>query len=259
MPISAETLRQLRKLVAMQRNPALAQFEQDRTHAEALAAISDFAIKRTKGDKGDPGADPDYEYIVHETLKRIRQPRDGETPVIDYPRIIREVIKAIPRPTDGKDAVVDYDRILLDVLSQIPAPVPGKDGSPDTPLQVFEKFMKALDEGAVLDTKRIKGADRFITQADLDRALTILDQRTSFLINRNNNVGSSSSTIYNETFTTSGGAETFTLARTPTTIISVVVNSQSLNSTAGYTSSGTGVTLVDSNTPSGLAVNIVYS
>lgn len=72
-------------------------------------------------------------------------------------------------------------------------------------------------------------------------------------------VGSSAVTLSKQTFTTTGGAQTFTLSNTPTVVMTVIVNGQALNTTSGYTTSGMGVTLVDTLTPSGLAVDIIYS
>lgn len=65
--------------------------------------------------------------------------------------------------------------------------------------------------------------------------------------------------ISKQTFTTTGGGQTFTLSNTPTVVMIVIVNGQALNTTAGYTASGTGVTLVDTLTPSGLSVDIIYA
>lgn len=66
----------------------------------------------------------------------------------------------------------------------------GKDGSPDTGEQIIEKINAS---NTLIDLERIAGSKGFITQTELDRAITILDQRTSFLLQKT-------------TPTTSGGA-----------------------------------------------------
>ena len=76
---------------------------------------------------------------------------------------------------NGKDAVVDYEYIL----SQIPKPVDGKDGE----MGVIDEATIAYLEDEVKKAKLDKEA--------YDRALGIVDQRTSFLINKVNNLPTS--------------------------------------------------------------------
>lgn len=64
----------------------------------------------------------------------------------------------------------------------------GLDGSPDTPKDIKDK-LESLKGDARLDKKAIKGLEDIMVQADLDRAISILDSRTSFLINKINNLG----------------------------------------------------------------------
>jgi len=83
---------------------------------------------------------------------------------------------------DGKDGVDGKDGSDgLDGLD-------GVDGSPDTPTQVKDK-LESLKGESRLDKSAIKGLDKVIGQEDLDRAVSILDSRTSFLINKINNLG----------------------------------------------------------------------
>jgi len=136
--------------------------------------------------------------------------------------------------TNGKDAV------------GIPG-APGRDGK--------DAVMPDLDEFA----------DSIIAKIRKDKKLLMSDLRDGQVFGYNkrdqrwHGAGSGGASVANETFTTTGGAEAFTLEQDFGVIISVVVNGQSLNSTAGYTASGSTVTLVDANTPAGLAVNIVYT
>lgn len=59
--------------------------------------------------------------------------------------------------------------------------VNGKDGSPDTPEEIVVK-LNTLEK--VLDRKVIKGLETFVDQSNLDRAISILDQRTQFLLSK---------------------------------------------------------------------------
>lgn len=60
--------------------------------------------------------------------------------------------------------------------------VDGKDGSPDTPEQVRDK-LQTLKKDKRLDVSAIKGLEKMHTDT-LNRAISILDQRTKFLINK---------------------------------------------------------------------------
>jgi len=77
--------------------------------------------------------------------------------------------------------------------------IDGKDGSPDTPTQVRDK-LELLKKDERLSKSAIKGLDNLVDQPILDRAVSILDQRTSFLINKVSNLQTKvESGIVNET------------------------------------------------------------
>lgn len=57
----------------------------------------------------------------------------------------------------------------------------GKDGSPDTGEQIITKIN---DSDGKIKAERIEGVDKLASQDNLDRAISILDQRTQFLINK---------------------------------------------------------------------------
>jgi hypothetical protein len=60
----------------------------------------------------------------------------------------------------------------------------GKDGSPDTRTQIVEKINTGKENDLKIERKQIEGLDNFVEQKNLDRAISILDQRTQFLINK---------------------------------------------------------------------------
>lgn len=69
--------------------------------------------------------------------------------------------------------------------------IDGLDGSPDTPKDIVKK-LESLKDNSRLDKSAIKGLD-FATQSDIDRAISILDQRTQYLINKQS--GSTTTTL----------------------------------------------------------------
>lgn len=90
---------------------------------------------------------------------------------------------------NGQDAIVDYNFIL----SQIPKPESGKDGKdglPDTRLQIVEKINSGKKEDTKIELKQIQGVEKLSTQESVDRALSILDKRTQFLINKQSGISS---------------------------------------------------------------------
>ncbi len=88
-------------------------------------------------------------------------------------------IKAVPGKNgiNGKDA--DEELIVGKVLEQIKLP----ENKVLTGEEIKTELEK-LDGDNRLDIKAIKGAEKLTTQANLDRAVSILDQRTQFLINK---------------------------------------------------------------------------
>ncbi len=66
----------------------------------------------------------------------------------------------------------------------------GKDGSSDTGVEIVDKINALpLDDATLkIDKSHIGGLDKMIEQDTLDRAIGILDNRTSFLINKVSNL-----------------------------------------------------------------------
>jgi hypothetical protein len=67
---------------------------------------------------------------------------------------------------------IDEERIIQDVLAQVPQ---------ETGDSVIKKINKSDKK---IKKERIEGGDKLVEQASLDRAISILDQRTQFLINK---------------------------------------------------------------------------
>lgn len=74
--------------------------------------------------KGKDGISPDPKKIVAEVLKNIRQPKDGETPIIDYQKIAGMVLAMIPTPKDG--ASVDENGVIAKLEERLGASVQSK-------------------------------------------------------------------------------------------------------------------------------------
>ena len=90
-----------------------------------------------------------------------------------------KAMKLIPGKK-GKDA--DEKKIIKEVLSQIELPK-FKETILDDASQIKDK-LETLEGDNRLDIKAIKGAEKLSTQANLDRAISVLDKRTQFLINK---------------------------------------------------------------------------
>ena len=84
------------------------------------------------------------------------------------------------KPENGKDADEEY--VIEEVLSRIELPE-YKETILDTPEQVRDK-LETLKDDKRLDKKHIKGLEKVVSNEDLDRAISILDQRSQYLINK---------------------------------------------------------------------------
>jgi hypothetical protein len=95
----------------------------------------------------------------------------------------------------------------------------------DTGEQIIEKINSVKKEKIKLS--QIETFDKGITKDVLDRAISILDQRTQFLIHKVSNladVGVGGSAVYRNDGTISG--TTITMTREATTVLSLVINGQ---------------------------------
>ena len=81
--------------------------------------------------------------------------------------------------SDATDLIKEVKKIKKD----------GLNGSPDTAEEIKIK-LEGLKDDNRLDISAIKGTDIFSTKVNLDRAISILDQRTQFLINKQTNQSS---------------------------------------------------------------------
>lgn len=91
--------------------------EHAKEHQERMAKLDAalaHALQIQKGEKGDKpvagrdypvprnGKDADESAVIDAVMKNIRQPKDGESPVVDYETIQRKVVSLIPKPEPGK-------------------------------------------------------------------------------------------------------------------------------------------------------------
>lgn len=155
-------------------------------------------------------------------------------------RIAKEVLEM--KPENGKDA--DEDLIVEKVLAEIKLPE-YKETVLDNGEQIRDK-LTSLEGDKRLDISAIKGTDKLTTQANLDRAISILDQRTQFLVNKVNNAA---------------GATAFTsLTDVPSSYTGQAGKAVRVNvgetGLEFFTASGTGtVTSVAATVPTGLTIS----
>ena len=156
-------------------------------------------------------------------------------------RIAKEVMEM--KPENGLDA--DEDLIVEKVLAEIKLPE-YKETVLDNGEQIRDK-LSSLEGEQRLDISAIKGAEKLSTQANLDRAISILDQRTQFLINK-------------QTSSTSGATAFTDLTDVPSSYsgqggkaVRVNVGETGLEF---FTASGSGtVTSVAATVPTGLTIS----
>ncbi len=147
----------------------------EKVDAKAEEAIA--IAKETQKQKGPEGYTPvkgvDY-----------TDGKDGENYVLtDSDK--KEIAEKITVPVVEKvvETIVKEQPIVTEVTNNVENPV--------TPVQVREK-LEALKDDERLDKSAVKGLENIIDQPVLDRAIGILDQRTSFLINKVSNLPTNS-------------------------------------------------------------------
>lgn len=135
-------------------------------HAEFQAKLSD--------DLADTENEISDAFLASITINK----DEFNSQIVEARKIIRE-LKAIKLRDgiDGKDGLNGLNGVNgIDGKD-------GKNGSPDTPIEIKTK-LETLVKDERLDISAVKGAEKFTTQVNLDRAIGILDQRTQFLINK---------------------------------------------------------------------------
>ena len=118
---------------------------------------------------GEDGTDAvvDYDFILKEILKNIRQPKDGETPIIDYKKIINETVKEvsknIPKPdsvdtykiiSDASNKAVEELKLVIPTIEQIERDLPTL-GEP------IRDSLEILQGDERLDISAIKGLEDY--------------------------------------------------------------------------------------------------
>ncbi len=113
-----------------------------------------------KGDKGDPGKD----YILTQQDKE-------EIALLASKEIVVPVVEKVIEKTE----VIKEQPIITEIVKEV--------ALTDKP-EIIRNKLEILQGDERLDKKSIKGLELFIDKSVLDRAIGILDQRTSFLINK---------------------------------------------------------------------------
>ena len=117
----------------MMRNMMYEKHQQFLSEIDAKIIQAEEIIERAKlvqkGDQGDKpvagvdypipkdGQSVDHDKVVADVLGKIKQPKDGETPVVDYKKVATLAAKLIPKPKDGKS--VDEKGIVQQVLDSL--------------------------------------------------------------------------------------------------------------------------------------------
>jgi hypothetical protein len=132
------------------------------------------------------------------TLKTEKARKDFENALDEVKSLVKE-LKSIEyhdgmdgedgyTPVKGEDYFTDKElkEIKKDILKEVPE-------------ETGETIVKKINEGeSLIKAEKVEGADKFITQPNLDRALSILDQRTSFLLQKQTTSTGGGHTIQDE-------------------------------------------------------------
>lgn len=157
-------------------------------------------IARMKGDKGDS---PTGEELISLIRPLISTPEKGHTPTDE--EILSLIKPLIPEVKNGE---TPSDSRLLSLIEPLIPEINSTQIAEEASRKAHENIMpilptlpqlfaempnmgvpirdalEGLEDEERLDKKAIKGLESFIQKEDLDRAIGILDQRTSFLINK---------------------------------------------------------------------------
>lgn len=94
-------------------------------------------------------------------------------------KMLKEMLAA--KPKDGKSADEEY--VIEEVLARIELPK-YKEVILDDRTEVVKKINSGKDADTKIELSQIQGSEKLTTQANLDRAISILDQRSQYLINK---------------------------------------------------------------------------
>lgn len=155
------------------------------TIAEAKKEIESIKIeadaKLAEIKDGKTASDEELKALIKPLIPKVK---DGKTPTKKELKAIIEPL--IPVVLDGINP--NPEDVVPLVLAKIPPVVL------DDRQKIVEKINTGRKGDLKIESKQIEGFDKLTTQANLDRAISILDQRTQFLINK---TGSSGLTSFN--------------------------------------------------------------
>ncbi len=151
-----------------------------KTLSDPLRGVDQIKIKGAKGDK------PTKEDLLGLIIPLIPSVKNGEDYVLteqDKKDIANSIDVPIVEKVIEKTEVIKEQPIVTEVTNEIVKEV----AVTDKP-EVIRDKLETLTGDERLDAKSIKGLEKGVTQDTLDRAVSILDSRTSFLINKVTNV-----------------------------------------------------------------------
>lgn len=105
---------------------------------------------------------------IDKRLAEIRQPEDGKS--VDHEKVVQDVLKGIRQPKDGETPIIDHQQIAAIAASLIPPPQNGADADPEAILSKLQLNLPALgaalrdglellQEDDRLDVASIRGLD----------------------------------------------------------------------------------------------------
>ena len=144
------------------------------TKEELLDIIKPLIPDPINGEDGYTPTDKDLLRLIKPLIPKIE---NGKTPT--RKELLDLIMPLIPEIETDSIITKATERAIQEIKPLIPVI------TPDTRLQMIERINTGNDRDLKIKSSQIEGFEKLTTRDVLDRAISILDQRTQFLINRN--------------------------------------------------------------------------
>lgn len=186
-------------------------------------------------ENGKDGVSPDKNEIVKEVLKNIRQPKDGETPIVDEEKIVKKVLAKIPKIEVPKAQKVDPQDIIDKVFELL------DNGKKKLSTKHIGDFTNGLEQ-TIAPIRSLAAGFRGggdTVEAGTGVSITV--------VNGKKVISSGSTITFIDDEVVSGSGTSWTLANTPVVgSVKLFALGQKLVLTTDYSITGTAITTVSS-------------
>lgn len=214
-----------------------------------VSGVLDHILSIQKGEKGDT---PDINHIAKIVLANIRQPRDGVD--ANPEEVAKKVMTLIPK--------VNEEKVVTEVLRRIPKP------KTKTDIKIIQDKEKVVvDPLAIIDQIMSLPEDKLEKLKFKQSQISGLEQTIKAFRNQLargylHGGGAGAVTVYSDTPSgaINGSNVTYTLSRTPKSILTLTINGQYLHPVADFSVTGNTITLTSplDSSLSGKSFTCVY-